>query len=76
MDKKSNNQQIISHEELVKGDYYWVFLDGKWNPTMVYAPFKPDDLYFRFLNGMHKSCREVKTENIEKLSHNSVGMDS
>ena len=62
-------KHISSYDDLIIGEYYWVFLDEKWNPTVAYAPFNPDNLYFRFLNGMHTSCKIVNIEHIEPLKH-------
>lgn len=58
---------IVSHNDLIEGKNYMVFLNDKWNPVVVYAPYKPGDLYFKFLNGMHKSCLEIKIENIKNI---------
>jgi hypothetical protein len=61
----------VPHANLKKGNTYWVFIEDRWQIAMVYAPFKAEDFYFRFLNGMHVECKTIKEENIQNLFHYS-----
>lgn len=54
-------------KELTTGNTYWIFYNNEWHPTKVISPYKPDNLYFRFLDGGMVECKRIKDENIIQL---------
>ncbi len=60
-------REELSEKDLIKGEIYIVYYEGKWQPVKAVTPYDPQDFVFVFFNGRRVDADKIL--NIRKFNY-------